>query len=417
MRTAPAPKTLRSDGRWPIVRLADVCELNPRRPAIERSDHAPTTFVSMSAVDENGHGISRAVERPFRDVKKGYTCFAEGDVLFAKITPCMQNGKHAIARDLIDAIGFGSTEFHVVRPHRVLLAEWLLGFLLQSRVLQDAEAHFTGAVGQQRVPTDYLANLYIPLPPLQEQKRIAARLNEQLSIVKRARAAAEERLNASKVLARAVVNAVFDLANRQKWSAVPLGEAADITSGVTLGRRLATVPVRQVPYLRVANVKDGYLALEDMKETPATEVEIKKLRLRSGDLVLTEGGDPDKLGRGTYWRGEIAECIHQNHIFRVRLSDSRYSPAFVAFQMGSSYGKAYFLAHAKRTTGIATINRTVLRRFPLLSPSLPVQERAASTIQRELDAVGGMSQTLEQELHSLERMPAALLRAAFNGDA
>ena len=95
--------------------------------------------------------------------------------------------------------------------------------------------------------------------------------------------------------------------------------------------------------------------LSDVYDIEATDEEIDRLRLRVGDLLLTEGGDADKLGRGTLWRGELPLCIHQNHIFRVRFDLEQFSPDFIAAQTASPYGKAYFSAHAKQTTGIATI--------------------------------------------------------------
>jgi len=150
----------------------------------------------MSAVDERLGVVARPEARPFIEVCRGYTYFEEGDVLFAKITPCMQNGKHAIALGLIGGFGFGSTEFHVLRPSADVTSEWIHQFLRQPAVLTAAAAHFTGAVGQQRVPAEFLSSLKLPLPPLSEQRRIAAILDEQMAAVERARAAAEAQVNA-----------------------------------------------------------------------------------------------------------------------------------------------------------------------------------------------------------------------------
>lgn len=206
MSEAQARK-LPDDWRW--VRLGEVCLLNPRRPILPRGDDEPTTFVPMPAVEENGKGITRPETRPFVQVKKGYTYFEEGDVLFAKITPCMQNGKHAIVRNLLGGFGFGSTEFHVLRPTEAITAEWLHAFLIQPHILEEATEHFTGAVGQQRVPDNYLHGLVIPLLPLSKQKRIAALLTEQMTAIDCARAAAEAQLDAINQLPAALLRKAF----------------------------------------------------------------------------------------------------------------------------------------------------------------------------------------------------------------
>jgi type I restriction enzyme S subunit len=163
----------------------------------------------MSAVDQRLGTIVRAETKPFGQVRKGYTYFEDGDVLFAKITPCMQNGKHAIAHDLIGGFGFGTTEFHVLRPSPAIIPDWIHLFIRQPQLLENAKAYFTGAVGQQRVPESYLADLEIPLPPVEEQKRIAAILNEQMAAVERARAAAEAQLEAAKALPAALLRRAF----------------------------------------------------------------------------------------------------------------------------------------------------------------------------------------------------------------
>lgn len=141
---------------WKLVKLKDVCTINPKRPFIKREDTMLTTFVPMSAVDEYTGTISFPETRPFIEVKSGYTYFKENDILFAKITPCMENGKTAIARNLIDNIGFGSTEFHVLRPECRVIPEWIHLFLRRESFRKECEKHFRGAVGQQRVPASFL---------------------------------------------------------------------------------------------------------------------------------------------------------------------------------------------------------------------------------------------------------------------
>ena len=194
--------------RWQLVRLGEVCEINPRRPSIDRRDETPTTFIPMEAVDAKS-GVVDSRVRPFGEIKKGYTYFAEGDVLFAKITPCMQNGKHAIARDLLDGIGFGTTEFHVLRPSEHIIAEWIHFFVRQSSVLLEATEHFTGSVGQQRLPQEYLFNRKIPLPPLVEQQRIATVLKNQMAAVEKGQTTAEEELDTIDAMPSALLRKAF----------------------------------------------------------------------------------------------------------------------------------------------------------------------------------------------------------------
>lgn len=197
------------------------------------------------------------------------------------------------------------------------------------------------------------------------------------------------------------------------WPVVALRDVAEIAAGITLGRKTNETELVSVPYLRVANVQDGCLNLSTVKTVEATAREIEKWRLRDGDLLLTEGGDLDKLGRGTCWREQLPLCIHQNHIFRVRLPVDRYDPDFVSLQVGSGYGKAYFLAHAKKTTGIASINQQVLGNFPLLSPSLEDQRRIARELKAQLAVVEEARRAAQAQVDESEALRTAIYRQSF----
>jgi type I restriction enzyme S subunit len=155
------------------VPLGRVSEINPRKPR-DLSPEVECSFVPMEYVDDRLGAIANTTTRRVEEVQKGYTYFGDRDVLFAKITPCMENGKCAIATNLVNDIGFGSTEFHVVRPKHDVIPEWVFYFLRQQSTRDEAARHMTGTAGQQRVPTRFLAEVEIPLPPLPEQQRIAA---------------------------------------------------------------------------------------------------------------------------------------------------------------------------------------------------------------------------------------------------
>ncbi len=201
---------------WEWKTIPDVCSINPKRPRIERDDETPTSFAPMQAVDEQTGTIADVQTRPYGEVRRGYTYFEENDVLMAKITPSMENGKAAIARNLIDGIGFGTTEFHVFHPHSNILPEWIFYFIRQKTFRERAKMSFRGAVGQQRVPEDFLVNQEIPVPypddparSLAEQRRIVAYLEAVQEEVSAARQQVEEDERRVTQLEQSILAAAF----------------------------------------------------------------------------------------------------------------------------------------------------------------------------------------------------------------
>ena len=143
---------------YPQVPLGEICTINPRSARAADSDDTVVSFVPMAAINEVRGAISIREDRPLAGLSKGYTTFEEGDVLFAKITPCMENGKAALARNLTNGIGRGSTEFYVLRPSDQVLGEYIYYFVRQPNFREEARRNFTGTAGQQRVPKQFMEN-------------------------------------------------------------------------------------------------------------------------------------------------------------------------------------------------------------------------------------------------------------------
>lgn len=162
---------------WDVVRLGNVAKVNPRRPSLKVEPTSSVTFVPMAAVAENCKGIVSPELQPYWKVSRGYTYFQRRDVLFAKITPCLQNGKHALATNLSGEFGFGTTEFHVIRAGPSIDPRHLFRILTQPSNLERCQKSFSGTAGQQRVHPDILRDLRLCLPPLTEQRIIAATLD------------------------------------------------------------------------------------------------------------------------------------------------------------------------------------------------------------------------------------------------
>lgn len=195
------------------------------------------------------------------------------------------------------------------------------------------------------------------------------------------------------------------------WELARLGEVADISAGITLGKSYHGPNTAEFPYLRVANVQDGFLDLSEIKTIRMPTAQVDKYRLRHGDVLMNEGGDFDKLGRGTVWRAEMPLCLHQNHVFKVRPEKDRLLSDFLAYVSSSPIGKAYFVLASKQSTNLASINSTQLKAF--LFPLPPYAEQL-----RLQEVSSQMDQTIEiyrAKLAKLRLTKTALMQDLLTG--
>lgn len=199
------------------------------------------------------------------------------------------------------------------------------------------------------------------------------------------------------------------------WAWATVDQIGEVQGGIQKGKkRSSDAGLSKVPYLRVANVQRGFLDLEEVKEIQASDEEIRKLKLEHGDVLFNEGGDRDKLGRGWVWRNELKLCIHQNHVFRVRLFTDDVLPELLSWY-GNSVGQQYFFKEGKQTTNLASINSTKLRSLPV--PIAPKFEQNA--ILRSIDELLSISDasrsTTGAAQERIQRLRQAILKWAFEG--
>lgn len=202
---------------WQLLPISEVAEVNPKFDKRNIEDDLEISFVPMSAVEAETGGVDVSGLRRFAEVKKGYTGFLEGDVLFAKITPCMENGKMAVVPTLKNGVGFGSTEFHVLRPKLSIDVKFLYYYVSSKQVRFDAEHNMSGAVGQKRVPTSYIADYQIPVPPIDQQKRIVAKIEELFSELDSGIASLKTAREQLKVYRQAVLKHAFEGKLTAQW--------------------------------------------------------------------------------------------------------------------------------------------------------------------------------------------------------
>ena len=253
----------------------------------------------------------------------------------------------------------------------------------------------------------------VPLPPLSEQREIVAEIEKHLTRTDVAAAALRQ---AKKKLGRyrlAVFESAF--APCADTAKICLGELGDVVGGLTKGqKRKGGTRTREVPYLRVANVQRGFLDLSEVKSIAATEAEIEALLLRPGDILLNEGGDRDKLGRGWLWEGQLRECIHQNHVFRVRLDQSVAVPKFVS-HYANQFGQSYFFSQGRQTTNLASISITELRNLPIPIPGVNEQREVLARLEDHLSLIEDLHRTLTLALVRSNRLRQSILDRAFQG--
>jgi restriction endonuclease S subunit len=199
------------------------------------------------------------------------------------------------------------------------------------------------------------------------------------------------------------------------WERQPLGAICEIVSGITKDSKKQGDDYRDVPYLRVANVQRLRLDLSEVKTIPARESAIASYRLEPGDILLNEGGDRDKLGRGWIWQGQISECIHQNHVFRARIRNGKAIPKWVAYFANTDEARAYFLATGKQTTNLASISKKNLSALPVPLPPMEVQEEIVAEIDTQLSRLDETVATLQAIQAKLKQARASILKAAVEG--
>ncbi len=260
----------------------------------------------------------------------------------------------------------------------------------------------------------------VPVPSLPEQRKIAAILSSVDDAIEKTQAVIDQ----VQVVKRGLMQELLTrgLPGRhtrfkqteigeipEDWQLRKLAEVAIVQTG--LAKNKANAGSLSVPYLRVANVQDGFLDLTEMKSVEVNETALSRYALKDGDVLFTEGGDADKLGRGTVWNGEIQPCLHQNHVFVARaLGNLR--PKFLSLYGGSSRGKSYFLNCSKQTTNLASMNSTQLKSLPVPIPGLDEQDEI-------LERIGVFDDRLKLEegcFNELNNLKSSLMAVLLTGE-
>ncbi|HGX9166867.1 TPA: restriction endonuclease subunit S [Escherichia coli] len=486
---------------WEWTKLTRIAEINPKIDVSD--DEQEISFIPMPLISNRFDGSHEFEIKKWKDVKKGYTHFANGDIAIAKITPCFENSKAAIFSGLKNGIGVGTTELHVARPFSdIINRKYLLLNFKSPNFLKSGESQMTGSAGQKRVPRLFFENNPIPFPPMQEQERIIIRFTQLMSLCDQLEQQSLTSLDAHQQLVETLLGTLADSQNAEElaenWARIsehfdtlftteasvdalkqtilqlavmgklvpqdPNDEPAsellkrivqakaqlvkegkikkqkplppisdeekpfelpegwewclfediiDIQSGITKGRNLSNRTLVKVPYLRVANVQRGYLDLTEIKQIEIPIEEKEKYQVVKGDLLITEGGDWDTVGRTTVWCHDWY-IANQNHVFKGRNIGQDVDPYWLETYMNSPFSRQYFANASKQTTNLASINKTQLRGCPVAIP--PSSE--AKKIMSKLHIFYKLCEELKNHIQSAQQtqlhLADALTDAAVN---
>ncbi|AMK11346.1 restriction endonuclease subunit S [Pseudodesulfovibrio indicus] len=274
--------------------------------------------------------------------------------------------------------------------------------------------------------------IYTPLPPKNTMERIVSFLDQKTAEIDEAIAKKQKLIELlqeqkSILINQAVTKGLSPDAPMKDsgvewigeipahWEVKRLKHISSFQSGITLGKSYSGNNQRDYPYLRVANVQYGYFDLEDVAELRLPPAIAESYKLRPNDILVTEGGDIDKLGRGTVWKGEIEECLHQNHIFAVRVNNVYALEEYVSTVMESDCGRHYFTWTANKTTNLASTNKSKLGDFKLPLPSKTEQAQIATHVEATKTEINGLISSVEKEIKTLDEYKKTTISSAVTG--
>lgn len=402
---------------WEITRLKYLADFEPTCDTSYLTDESEITYTPMECV-KNGDFENRSAL--YGNLSHTLTPFQNGDIAMAKVTPCFENGNIAIMNNLFSGFGLGSSELFIFRP-KSISTRYLFYWLQNKAFVARACSTMTGTGGLKRISPSFIRNCPVHCPSMDEQTKISDYLKAKCSEIDTMLSKNRSSIEEYKKLKQAVITQTVTKGVRGEremkdsgvewigeipveWRKTQLRHCATIKSGITLGKSYSkdTVLIER-PYLRVANVQGGYVDLNDLATIEVTPDEDLKYRLHSGDVLMTEGGDRDKLGRGCVWHGEIEPCLHQNHVFAVQTNETILLPEFLEYLTASDVGRSYFDVTAIKTTNLACTSSSKVLAFTIPLPSIEEQIEIVSFIKKrslELNKLIMKKELLVQELES-----------------
>jgi type I restriction enzyme S subunit len=442
---------------WTWATVGAVSDVNPRYFDDMPSDDELVSKVPMAAVETESGRLDPSELVVYSSVKgKSLTPFQENDVLFAKVTPCMENGKVALARGLYGGRAVGSTELFVLRSRGAVEPNYLMYFLLRGSVRKEAERAMTGAVGLRRVPRAFLSSIPIPLAPLAEQRRIVAAIEAHLdrlvsgclglkqaySYSRTYRHTVEDRAVLGRLIAQSsnpsdVERDLTDISERRSlrasrrrchpqssspfhyeipshWAVVSMDQLCwDIEYGTSVKTRDEAGP-GNVPVLRMGNIQESRIVMDSLKFLPRGNPGIASLMLEDGDLLFNRTNSAELVGKSAVYKEALGPATFASYLIRCRFADGA-NPDWANLVINSSIGRSYIASVVSQQVGQANVNGTKLARMPIPFPALSEQDEILAAVAEHALLIKRLKESIQIGLDHTKLLRESILSAAFTG--
>lgn len=397
--------------------LSEVVDLNPGLDKTAYRNDLEVSFVPMAAVEAGNGRMNVSQTKHFATVKKGYTPFREGDVLFAKITPCMENGKMAVVPKLTNDLGFGSTEFHVLRPRTGIDPRYVYYFVSSQSFRREAAHRMTGAVGQKRVPQSFLEEASVPVPVFDDQRRIVAEMEKQFSRLDEA-VASLKRVKANlKRYRAAVLKAAVEgkLISSKKLLRMQT-KLGDVAVSIRNGYSKKPDAEEGTRILRISAVRPMELDTNDVRYLSGAPSDYEPFLVRADDVLFTRyNGSRDYVGVCVRVPANLPPTVYPDKLIRVRVPSTILLPAFLVIQASTGQAREYLESKIRTTAGQSGISGSDLKSLPLDIPGTEEQQKIVAEVDRRLSVIEELEASVDANLTRADRLRQSILSFAFAG--
>ena len=399
---------------WSIMKLSEIAEINPRREVLEDKD--TVSFIAMEDITNNGRVINKT-DKLYEEVKKGYTPFKDNDVLLAKITPCFENGKRALVGKLSNGIGFGSTEFHVLRANKEGISKFLYYVISSHRFMSKAENNMTGSAGQKRVPTEFIKDYVLAVPTIKEQEKIASILSTVDEQIDNVDALIEKNKELKKGLMQTLLTKGI---GHTKFKKTEIGEipeeweVSNLTNIVDIKGRVGWKGYTKKDLVEFGPLAIGAMHINSNNKLDLSEPvylskkkyeESPEIMVSKDDIILAQRGS---LGKVVLIEKEIGEATINPSM--VLIKNIKINSRYLYYFLCSEYIQKVIFKETSQTS-IPMISQEQIGKFKIIIPTIKEQEKIASI----LSEVDKKIEEYENKKQKLEKLKKGLMQQLLTG--